>query len=49
MLDPLIDRQNRHIAGVSQPAGGIDPRQVVKHPDVPVAGDEYAIDEVRTG
>ena len=49
VLDALVDRQDRQVAGAGQPAGAEQPLEVAEHPGVAVAGGEDAVDEVGAG
>ena len=49
MLDALVDRQDRQVAGAGQPAVADEPLEIRQHARVAVAGEIDAIDEVRAG
>ena len=49
MFDSLVHRQDRKVAGTSQPAVIKHGRQRAEHIDGPIAGDKDAVQKIRAG
>ena len=49
VLDALVDRQDRQVAGAGQAAVAEQPLEVAEHAGVAVAGGEDAVDEIGAG
>jgi len=48
VLDPLVDREEREVAGPGEPTGVVHALEIDQHLGVAVGIDEGAVDEVRT-
>ena len=49
VLDPLIDRQDRHIPGTGESTSAEEPLQAAQHPHVAIGQRVNTVDEIRTG
>jgi hypothetical protein len=49
VLDPLVDRQDRQVAGPSEPTGVVQPVEVDEHVRLAVGDAEDAVEVVGTG